>query len=291
MSLVNPLLLPLSHVLLAARDYLVITSSDIIPLWNFVLAHYLDGLRCWALTFEKVKHASSNMVISSYNPKHRYYFRVFLYILSLEESKSSSMDCRHDNFPQVTSSRDSSSFVKYRTSTCQIPIHILQDNLRLGMIYHQRSAGEKKTVKKHSQTSRGVLVGLKMGFKPHKEYRHVLKKPTASSSGNKKKGVDLIIEVSNSNPFDVLNSVDNDGEFGTNASNTPIGEKINKIERQIGEGKLRLLDNDRNPLVPIGNVESDSEVEAVFNEIANLRISTCGKDGSDKGYGTNSLLE
>ncbi|GJT07139.1 hypothetical protein Tco_0841601 [Tanacetum coccineum] len=41
----------------------------------------------------------------------------------------------------------------------------------------------------------------------------------------------------------------------------------------------------------IGIVESDSEVEVVFDETANLRISTSGKDGSDKGYGTNSLLE
>nr|GEY91944.1 hypothetical protein [Tanacetum cinerariifolium] len=112
--------------------------------------------------------------------------------------------------------------------------------------------------------------------------------PNTSSSGIKKKGMEPTIEVSNSNPFDVLNSVDNDVEFGTNgetsnlgnnkaipsgssfinidddvkfASNTPIGEKIDKIERQIGEGKLRLLDNDKNPLVPIGIVESDSEVK------------------------------
>ncbi|GJV49079.1 cytokinin dehydrogenase 3-like protein [Tanacetum coccineum] len=123
------------------------------------------------------------------------------------------------------------------------------------------------------------------------EYRPVLKKPTASSSGNKKKGVEPIIEVGNSNQFDVINSVDNDGEFGTNSSNTPIGEKIDKIERQICEGKLRLLDNDGNPLVPTGIVESDSEVEVVYDETANLRISTSGKDGSDKGYGTNNLLE
>nr|GEZ03794.1 hypothetical protein [Tanacetum cinerariifolium] len=38
-------------------------------------------------------------------------------------------------------------------------------------------------------------------------------------------------------------------------------------------------------------VEIDSEVEVVFDEIANLRISTSGKDGIDKGYGTNRLLE
>ncbi|GJY75714.1 cytokinin dehydrogenase 3-like protein [Tanacetum coccineum] len=148
------------------------------------------------------------------------------------------------------------------------------------------------------------------------EYRPATKKPNASSSGNKKKGVEPTIEVSNSNPFDVLNSVDNDGEFGTNertnnlvnneatssgssfmninndgecASNTPIVAKIDKIKLQISEGKLRLLDNDGNPLVPTGIVESDTEVELVFDETYNLRILTSGKDGSDKGYGTNSF--
>ncbi|GJU09023.1 nucleotide-diphospho-sugar transferase [Tanacetum coccineum] len=199
-----------------------------------------------------------------------------------------------------------------RCSSCKVFGHIHEECPK------NTGAGEKKTVKKPSQTSRGVPVGPKMGFKPQKEYRPVTKKPNASSSGNKKKGVEPTIKVSNSNPFDVLNSVDNDVEFGTNrgttnlvnneatssgssfmnidndgefASNTPIGEKIDKIERQICEGKLRLLDNDGNPLVPTGIVESDSEVEVVFDETANLRISTSGKDGSDKGYGTNSLLE
>ncbi|GJW03979.1 nucleotide-diphospho-sugar transferase [Tanacetum coccineum] len=199
-----------------------------------------------------------------------------------------------------------------RCSSCKVFGHVHEECTK------NTGAGEKKTVKKPSQTSRGVPVGPKMGFKPQKEYRPVTKKPNASSSGNKKKGVEPTIEVSNSNPFDVLNSVDNDGEFGTNggtnnlvnneatssgssfmnidndgefASNTPIGVKIDKIERQIGEGKLRLLDNDGNLLVPTGIVESDNEVEVVNDETANLRISTSGKDGSDKGDGTNSLLE
>ncbi|GKE33653.1 hypothetical protein Tco_1452975 [Tanacetum coccineum] len=137
-------------------------------------------------------------------------------------------------------------------------------------------------------------------------------------SSNKKKGVEPTTEVSNSNPFNVLNSVDNDVEFGANggttnlvnneatlsrsafrhidndrefASNTPIGEKIDKIEQQIYKDKIRVLDNDGNLLVPTDIVESDSEVEVVFDETANLRILTSGKDGSDKGYGTNSLLE
>ncbi|GJX35859.1 ATPase, F1/V1/A1 complex, alpha/beta subunit [Tanacetum coccineum] len=197
-------------------------------------------------------------------------------------------------------------------SSCKLFRHIHEECSK------NTCAGEKKTVKKPSQTSRGVSIGPKLGVKPQKEYRHIPKKPNASSSSNKKKGVEPTIEVSNSNPFDVLNSVDNDVEFDTNrgttnlvnngvtssgssfmnidndgefASNTRIGEKIDKIERQICEGKLTLLDNDGHPLVPTGIVESDSEVEVVFDETANLRISTSGKDGSDKGYDANSLLE
>nr|GEX14488.1 retrovirus-related Pol polyprotein from transposon TNT 1-94 [Tanacetum cinerariifolium] len=99
-------------------------------------------------------------------------------------------------------------------------------------------AGEKKNVKKPSQTSRGVLIGSKMGF-------------------NLKKNIEL-----NPNPFDVLNLVNNDVEFDTN------GRLL------ICEGKPRLLDNDGNMLVSMGIVESDSEVEVVFDDTANLRIST-----------------
>ncbi|GKD63680.1 cytokinin dehydrogenase 3-like protein [Tanacetum coccineum] len=151
-----------------------------------------------------------------------------------------------------------------RCATCKVFGHIHEECPK------NTGAGETKTMKKPSQTSQGVL-----------------------------KGVEPTIEVSNLNPFDVLNSVDNYVEFGTNGgliiwefdSTTFIGEKIDKIERQIYEGKLRLLDNDGKSLVPTGIVESDSEVEVVFDETANLRILTSGKDGSDKGYGTNSLLK
>ncbi|GJZ34143.1 beta-caryophyllene synthase, partial [Tanacetum coccineum] len=185
-----------------------------------------------------------------------------------------------------------------RSSNARVMVELradveLKDNIVVAMPKitregHYTCAGEKKTVKKPSQTSRGVPVSRKIGFKPQKEYRPVPKNPNASSSGIKKKGVEPTIEVSNSNLFDVLNSIDNDGEFGTNggntnlvnneatssgssfmnidndgefASNTPISEKIDKIERQIGEGKLRLLNNDGNPLVPTGIMESDSEVK------------------------------
>nr|GEU69168.1 hypothetical protein [Tanacetum cinerariifolium] len=167
-------------------------------------------------------------------------------------------------------------------SSCGVFGHIHEECLT------NTSVGEKKP----SQTSRGVPVGTKMGFKPQKEYRPVPKKTTASSSGNKKKGVEPTIEVSNLNTFDVLNSVDNDVEFGTNGettnlvnngvtssgssfmyidndgefvNNTPIGKKIDKIERQICEVKIRLLNNDGNPLVSTGIVESGSEVDSYLD--------------------------
>ncbi|GJV58154.1 RNA-directed DNA polymerase, eukaryota, reverse transcriptase zinc-binding domain protein [Tanacetum coccineum] len=68
-------------------------------------------------------------------------------------------------------------------SCCKIFGHTQEEcpkNIGLGMV---------KNLKKPSQTSRGVLVGPKVSFKPHKEYRPVPKKQTANSSGNKKKGV------------------------------------------------------------------------------------------------------
>ncbi|GJS91761.1 hypothetical protein Tco_0774397, partial [Tanacetum coccineum] len=51
------------------------------------------------------------------------------------------------------------------------------------------------------------------------------------------------------------------------------------------------VDDNEKPIVPTGIVDSDSEVEVVFDKTVNLRISTSGKEGSDKGYRTNSLLE
>nr|GEY59394.1 RNA-directed DNA polymerase, eukaryota, reverse transcriptase zinc-binding domain protein [Tanacetum cinerariifolium] len=98
-----------------------------------------------------------------------------------------------------------------RCSCCKVFGHTLEEcpkNIGLSVA---------KNLKKHSQTSRGVSVDPKVGFKLHKEYRLVLKKPTTSPSGNKKqKGVAHTNEVSNSNLFDILNSVDNDVDFAGN---------------------------------------------------------------------------
>nr|GEY36595.1 hypothetical protein [Tanacetum cinerariifolium] len=142
-----------------------------------------------------------------------------------------------------------------RYSSCKVFGHIHEECPK------NTGAGEKKTIKKPSQTSRGVLVGPEMGFQPQKEYQPASKKPNASSSGNMKGTTNLVNNGATSSGSSFMN-IDNDREF---ASNTPI--------------------------VPTGIVESDSEMEVVFDETANLRISMSSKDGSEKGYGTNSLLE
>ncbi|GKB55722.1 ribonuclease H-like domain-containing protein, partial [Tanacetum coccineum] len=139
-----------------------------------------------------------------------------------------------------------------RCSSCKVFGHIHEECPK------NTGAGEKKTVKKPSQTSRGVSVGPKMGFKPHKEYRLVPKKSTASSSGNKKKCVEPTIEVSNSNPFDVLNLVDNDGEFGTNRGTTNL---VNNEATSSGSSFMH-VDNDgelasNTPIVRNSIISSD----------------------------------
>nr|GFB83923.1 hypothetical protein [Tanacetum cinerariifolium] len=150
---------------------------------------------------------------------------------------------------------------------CKVFIHTHKECLK------NTGVGEKKTLKKPSQTSQGVPVGPKMDFKPQKEYRPGPKKSNASSSGNKNEGVVPTIEVSNLNPFKVLNSVDNAMEQGTNGGTTnlvnnkatlsgssfmiidhsstmttPIIDKIRKFEELLTSGKATLVDGAGNPL-------------------------------------------
>ncbi|GJT01966.1 hypothetical protein Tco_0823135, partial [Tanacetum coccineum] len=140
-----------------------------------------------------------------------------------------------------------------------------------------------KNLKKTSQTPKGIPIGQKMGFKPKQVFQPVSKKSTANTCGKKKDNLESTKEVSKSNPFDVLNSVENDVDLGTNEGISNSADK--------GTSKLMFVDDDGNPLVPTDIVGSDSEVEVVFDKTANLRLSTSGKDGSDKCYGNNSLLE
>ncbi|GKD80092.1 transposon ty3-G gag-pol polyprotein [Tanacetum coccineum] len=161
-------------------------------------------------------------------------------------------------------------------------------------------------VSKNLQKPRQAPCGHPIGMKPKSNFVYRLVQHTSNTSASKKRAEVPRQEVNNSTPFDAFNSMENDVELDTNggisnsvdkgnvngsSSNIPIIEKIDKIERRICEGKLRFLDDDGNPFVPTGNVDSDSEVKVVFNETTNLKVSMSGKDRSDKCYSTKSLLE
>ncbi|GJX28434.1 hypothetical protein Tco_0236513 [Tanacetum coccineum] len=133
-----------------------------------------------------------------------------------------------------------------------------------------------KNLKKTSRTPKGILVRQKMGFKPKQVYLPVSKTSTANTCGIKMNNSESTKEVSKSNPFEVLTSIDNDVVLGTNggisnsadkgtinfsSSNTSIGEKIDKIERQICEGKVRFVDDDGNPLVPTDSYPDDDDYD------------------------------
>ncbi|GJW56337.1 hypothetical protein Tco_0103068 [Tanacetum coccineum] len=133
-------------------------------------------------------------------------------------------------------------------------------------------------------------------FKPQKEYKPAPKKYTTSSSGNKKKGVIPTIEVSNSNPIEVLNLVDKDGELGTNEGTTklinngatssgssfmnvdnsstrttPISDKIGKFKELLTSGQPVLVDEAGNPLKNVeflSDYDSEDEVASVDNDMA-----------------------
>nr|GEY62189.1 hypothetical protein [Tanacetum cinerariifolium] len=120
-------------------------------------------------------------------------------------------------------------------------------------------------------------------------------------------------EVSNLNPFEVLNSIENDVDLGINeetlnlaskeasfnefsfwnvrsscTSSTPIVEIFDKLERLITDEKLTLVDDEGKPIENIdysGDHDIDDDVEPVDNEmtsfLASMRV----------GYGTDRLLE
>nr|GEY93639.1 hypothetical protein [Tanacetum cinerariifolium] len=102
-------------------------------------------------------------------------------------------------------------------------------------------------------------------FKPHKEYRPVPKNPTVILSGNKKNCVAHTNEVTNYNPFDAFNSVDND------TCNTLIIDKIKKFEDLLINGKVILVDEAGNPLKKVeclGDYDSVDEVASIDNDMA-----------------------
>nr|GEW97426.1 integrase, catalytic region, zinc finger, CCHC-type, peptidase aspartic, catalytic [Tanacetum cinerariifolium] len=89
------------------------------------------------------------------------------------------------------------------------------------------------------QATRGVPVGPKVSFKSTKNFTN---KNGVSTSSKKNEAEVSRQEVSNSNPFDTLNSIKNDDD---------LVRMWGIQKRQILDGKLMFVDNDRNPLVPM----------------------------------------
>nr|GFA06098.1 hypothetical protein [Tanacetum cinerariifolium] len=131
---------------------------------------------------------------------------------------------------------------------------------------------------------------------------------TNNSRGNKKKHVKHANEVSNSNRFDVLNTVDNDMELGTNGGLqlqvikgliqvhprfgmsriVVIIDKIGKYENLIIDEQAILMDDDGNPLKKVeylGDHDSEDEVALVDDDMAHSMAL------KRVGFGTQSLLE
>nr|GFC87744.1 hypothetical protein [Tanacetum cinerariifolium] len=85
--------------------------------------------------------------------------------------------------------------------------------------------GATKNLKKTSQTPKGIPVGHKMGFKPKHVFQPVSKKSPANTCGKKMNNSESTKEVSKSNPFEVLTSVDNDVDLGTNGGISNLADK------------------------------------------------------------------
>ncbi|GKC53077.1 hypothetical protein Tco_1075822 [Tanacetum coccineum] len=96
------------------------------------------------------------------------------------------------------------------------------------------------------------------------------KKLTANTSGNKKKGVKPTKEVSNSNPFDVLNSVENDGDLGTNGETLYLASNGANSNGSLF-WNVKTSNDDGKPMKKIdypGDHDSEDEVESVDNDMA-----------------------
>ncbi|GJY06273.1 hypothetical protein Tco_0373327 [Tanacetum coccineum] len=120
----------------------------------------------------------------------------------------------------------------HRCACCKIFGHIQVEcpkNPGLGVV---------KNLKTPIQALRGVLAGPKVRFKPIKEYRPVSKKPAANTSGTKKKEVKPTKEISNSNLFDVLNSIVNGGELDDHDSEDEVESVDNDMARSMASDSV-----------------------------------------------------
>ncbi|GJT49657.1 hypothetical protein Tco_0975814 [Tanacetum coccineum] len=151
-------------------------------------------------------------------------------------------------------------------SSANVFCHVLDECLK-----HIVSDVEKN-LKNPRQAARGVQVGPNVAFKPIKQvYRHDSDRNNASSSGKKKQHAVAGKKSAGKGPNSDMFSSDHGflNVASSSTSTTPIVERIDKIERQIIDGKFTLVDDNGQPLpkvVSTTNKHSDSEVENVLVE-------------------------
>ncbi|GJS00878.1 DNA helicase [Tanacetum coccineum] len=145
------------------------------------------------------------------------------------------------------------------------------------------------------------------------EEQPVSKKNDASSSGTKKQAETTRQEANTSIPFDTLNTVENDGDLGSNRGTSNLGKKVvndvadssnetkkvtetNKVGADLYATSIPNTSNvTLNKLDDPVNVDSDSEVKEVYNETASFmaqtgsKINKVAKNGS--GVGNKRLYE
>nr|GEV19675.1 hypothetical protein [Tanacetum cinerariifolium] len=80
----------------------------------------------------------------------------------------------------------------------------------------------------------------------------------------------------------------------SSTSTTPIAERIDKIERQIIDEKLTLVDNDGKTLPKVvckRNVDSDSEIEDVVDDLATTKRDDDYDPYDDDLYESHDISE
>ncbi|GJW20503.1 retrotransposon protein, putative, ty1-copia subclass [Tanacetum coccineum] len=109
-------------------------------------------------------------------------------------------------------------------------------------------------------------------------------KKTSQAPKGFQKGVDSTSKVSDSNPFEVLNSVDNDVEMGTNGGTLNL-DKNGANSRGSSFWNVKNSSTSTTPVECPGDHDSDDEVASVDNDMARDLASERTR------FGTQSLLE
>ncbi|GJX72295.1 hypothetical protein Tco_0309466, partial [Tanacetum coccineum] len=139
----------------------------------------------------------------------------------------------------------------------------------------------------HTYSSHGTNVGSKVQFTPQKPiWQAVFKMNSASSSGTKKNSEVSIKVTSSNNPFNALNTIENDDELGSNrgSSNSETKSTLPSSSKVVS----KKVDD-------VVNEDNDNNVEEVYDEIATymactgFNVNKASKNGS--GRGNKSLYE